>query len=276
MAVDIMKGLTSAAGLAGGPAGLAVNAGLQAAMGVAQMVQAGKQNKEAKDLQKNFVDARYEIGAPILDNQALAESRASQGLSDAARSVYEDSVNRKMTLSVDAILRGGGSINSISDLYDTSEDDSAALTMLEEELRLKTAQTYMAQNERYAAELEKQWQVNEYAPAQDKKQMIATLRGQANDNKWKGLNTIGSAVGNYVGANQLQNNINTVYGNGNTSGDGRSSRPSVLTDEVDGTTGYQPLTPNSIRYINPTPRMDASNDYLRTIFGLSNIINRPR
>jgi len=260
---------------AGGPAGLAVNTGVQAAVGVAQMVQAGKQNREAKKLQKNFVNPTYQIAKPILDNQALAESRAGQGLSDAALSVYRDNVNRSMTASIDAILRGGGNVNSISDLNDASEDNFAQIALLEEEVRMKNTQTYLAQNERLAAELDKQFQINEYAPAQDKKQLIAALRQQANDNKWKGINTIGSAVGNFIGANQLNNETNSIFGSRRQpSAVGAVTRPSGSTPaELIGNSG---LGPQSLRD-NPTGRLNLDdNSYLRGILGMSNILNRPR
>lgn len=264
--------MSTVGGAAGGPGGLAVNAGVNAAIGVAQMIQARKQNKEAKELQKNFVDADYEVEQQILDNQALAENRASQGLSDQSLQVYRDNTNRTMTASIDAILRGGGNVNSISDLYDSSEDNFAQIALLEDEVRRKNTAVYMAQNEKLASELEKEWQIDEYAPAQDKKQLIAALRNQANDNRWKGLNTIGSAVGNYVAGNQLQNEINNVYGRRNNSVDG------TVTNNIQSTPveRYETPTISSLRE-NPAPRINIEeNSYLRNMLRLSGILNRPR
>lgn len=171
---------------------------VQAAVGVAQMVQAGKQNREAKRLAKNLIRPDYEIPQEYRDNLALAESMAGQGLSDAAMEVYKTNANNTLTSSVDAILRGGGSVNNISDLYDTAENNFASLAALEDELRFKRQQVLMDQNEQMAQQRTTQWQVNEYAPYQDQKQLIAHLRGQANNNQWAGINTVGSAVGNFA------------------------------------------------------------------------------
>lgn len=188
----------------GGGGGGGLGNALQSIAGAAQIATSIKQAHEAKKLQKQYVDPHYNIQQPIIDNQNLAENRASQGLSDQAMLAYNDTNDRSLTASVDAILRGGGSVNSIADLYDTSSDNASKLAMLDEEVRLKREQAYMAQNDKMAEELDKQWQLNVYNPAQDLKQTIATLKQQSYENKWKGINSIVGAVNNAQSSKLLQ------------------------------------------------------------------------
>lgn len=180
-----------------------MSTGLQALLAIGQMAGAGQKNREAKKLERNLVTPDYEIAQPILDNQAFAESRNSQGLSDAAMVGYNDNINRSLTSSIDAILRGGGSVNNIADLYDTVEDDFSKVAMIDEEIRMKNASNYLSQNEKLAEEMDKQWQVNEWAPYQDQRQLIASLRGQAQAQKGQGLSLLGGAVNNFVVGSQL-------------------------------------------------------------------------
>lgn len=176
----------------------AIGAGAQSAIGLAQLGQSIAQNAQAKKLSRKLIRPDYEIPQEYRDNLSLAESFAGQGMSDAAMEVYKTNANNTLTSSIDAILRGGGSVNNVADLYDTSEDNFASLAAIEDELRLKRQQIYMDANENVGNQEVTRFQVNEYAPYQDQKQLIAQLRGQANDNKWKGLNTVGQAVGNFA------------------------------------------------------------------------------
>jgi hypothetical protein len=131
-----------------------------------------------------------------LDNQALAESLGSQGLSDQALETYRASADRNLNSSINAILRGGGDVNNISDLYDTAGQSDQHIALLEEEVRQKNMQNLMKQNETMAGEQEKKWIINEYGPYQDTKQLIAGLKNQSNQNKWGGINTIIGGVNN--------------------------------------------------------------------------------
>lgn len=189
--------ISSLAGAAQPYAALASAAG-SVIGGVMQMIQSGKEKREARNLEKNLVRPLATIQKPILDNQALAESLGSQGLSDQALEVYRSSSDRKLGNSVNAILMGGGSVNNIADLYDTSQQNDQHIALLEEEVRQKNMQNLMKQNETLAGEQEKKWMINEYAPYQDTKQLIAQLKNQSNQNKWGGINTMIGGLTNYA------------------------------------------------------------------------------
>lgn len=182
---------------------MAVAGGIQAAAAVAQLIQSAKQQREANKLQRDLVNPVYRVQQPIMDNQAIAESNASQGLSDGATTAYSNQANKGLTASIDAILRGNGNINTIGDLYGNYADNADKIAMLDEEARMRNRRAMLDQNTALAGELEKKWMINEFAPAQDKKQLIANLRGTANQNKFGALNTFGSAANNYVTGNLL-------------------------------------------------------------------------
>jgi hypothetical protein len=200
--------ISGIAGTAAPIAGLAIGAFSAAA----QAIQAAKQRKEAERIARNTVRPRATVGSQYRDIYSLAESRASQGLTDQALSVYNDSTNRGLTTSIDALLRGGGGVNSISDLYDTAQDDYSKVALLEEEVRQKNTQTYISAGQDLAAEEEKVWQINDWGPYKDRVQAIADLRQQSNDNKWKAINTGLSSVLNFGLASQYKSQGDRVFG----------------------------------------------------------------
>ena len=169
------------------------------------------QNAKANKLEKQLVTPHYDIQQPIKDNQALAERDASQGMSDAARTAYQNSADRGLTTSIDALVRSGASVNSFSALYDSYGDDVAKMAMLEDELRMKHANVYMAQNSAMNDELDKQWQINVWKPYEDKKARIAQLRGAASRNVSGAIDGIGSAAAHFA-TGQLYKGDGTLKG----------------------------------------------------------------
>jgi hypothetical protein len=222
---------SQAAQFAGGPQGAMVGMGIQALAGVAQLARGAKLNKEADRIAGTIRDVRYDIPRPVLDNQALAETRAMQGLSDAAMLAYENGVDRSMTTSIDAVLRGGGSVNSISELFDSAADKYENLALIEEELRLKNVQNLQSQNERLADELTTQWQVNEWAPNEDKKAAVRELRASATQQQQAGFNTALSAPANYIAGQQYAASAR-YYGQGGANTYGSGPQPVARVTQV--------------------------------------------
>jgi len=64
----------------------------------------------------------YNIQEPTLRNQYMAENLAQQGMTDEAKNLYEQRANRGLSESLDALLKVGGGVNSVSDLYSTYQD----------------------------------------------------------------------------------------------------------------------------------------------------------
>lgn len=146
---------------------------------------------------KNLVNQRPEYAPQqgIVENQQIAESMAGRGMSDAAKQTSMNMLNRGLTSSVDAILRGGGSVNNIGDLYDSFSSGVGRMSLAEDEARFRNLNLFLRANEQMAQETEKAWQINEYAPWADKMQLNAAKAEAKNKNIWGGINTAISAYG---------------------------------------------------------------------------------
>jgi hypothetical protein len=270
---SIASGIGSVAGVAGGPVGLAISTGLQAAIGIGQMIKSGKLNSQADNMESGLTRPEYVIQQGIRDNQALAEYRAQQGLSDAAMSVYATQQNRGLTTSTDAILRGGGNVSNIADLYGTADEDYAKVALLEEEARLKGQSILMDTNKATAAEEDKAWQLNVYNPYMDKVSAIDRLRARAQQTSDAGRNAAVGAVGNFVTGNLLRNQI------GNGSGDVETARLTApLLSFNNPAPSLDVSAPTSLPYANPsrnvnlsTPAQPQYGDYFKMMFSPTNI-----
>lgn len=202
-------------------AGQAVGGLIQGAVG---LVQKGK----AKRLARANKRPTYNIQQPILDNQAIAESRAGQGISDATRQTLEQGSQRGLTNSIDAILGGGGSVNNIGDLYGNYQDGISKMALIDEEMRTKNVKNLIDQNTTLAGEQDKAWQVNVFAPYADKAQAAAALSKQGSDNIWKGANSVIGAGASFATSKLYNNEKNNVYGTGgNVGNDGANNGFSV-------------------------------------------------
>lgn len=151
-----------------------------------------KANKLEKKLGKRPL---YVIPEPTIKNTYIAENRAQQGLSDASLQVYTQNADRGLSSSLDAILKSGGGVNSVSDLYSGYNDSLSKIALMDDQARFQNQQLLMAQNSLMADELDKQWQLNIFAPWSDEKQRIAELRALGNAKKMGGASVMAGASG---------------------------------------------------------------------------------
>lgn len=197
---------------------LTITAAAQAAGGIVQGITGALQKGKAKRMARANKRPTYEIQDAVLDNQDLIESRAGQGISDATRRELTQGAERGLTSSIDAILSGGGSVNNIADLYSNYAGSLSKMALIDEEMRTKNVQNLIDQNSKLAAEQDKAWQVNVYAPYTDKAQAAAALSKQGTDNIWKGVNSVIGAGANFAAGNQFKNEAASVYGTGGNLG----------------------------------------------------------
>jgi len=177
---------------------MAIAAAAQAVAGIAQTVSGFVQKSKAKKMARNNKRPVYNIPTEISDNSAVTDSRASRGLSGQAVDLYKKDSDRKITTSIDAILKGGGSVNNIADLYTATNDGVSRMALLDDEMRSRNVAAYVSQNNTSAEYKDKAWQINQYAPYADKAQAAAALSKMGTDNIWKGINTVGSAATNAI------------------------------------------------------------------------------
>lgn len=196
----------------------------QAGAGIIQGIQGFGQTAAAKRIARSNPRPTYTIPKAVMDNQAIAESRASKGLSEQSIDLYKQDSDRKTTSSIDAILKGGGNVNNISDLYTATNNGVSKMALIDDEMRSRNIKTLQDQNTTMGDYQDKAWQLNFYDPYVDKAQAAAALQKQGNDNKWKAVNTVVSAGANYAIGKQYAKEGKQVFGD-KTNMDASSSDP---------------------------------------------------
>lgn len=171
-------------------------AGVSLAVGVGTKIH---NNNVAKKKERANKRPTYNTPSEINDNQSLAAQNAQQGLSDASMQVALDNANQQYSGSIDALLKAGGGLNSVSDLYDTFGNNLKDLVGLDDEMRLKNQQIFMGANEEVAASRDKEFQFNKYAPFADQAQRIAELRAQGNAAFQAGITGASGALSGIAG-----------------------------------------------------------------------------
>lgn len=247
----------------------AIAGGLGAIQSAVGLINAGKAKKEAARLQGE----RPEIEASPYVNDALrlAESELAQGMSAQAQTAYQEGMDRDLSSSLSAVLRGGGSVNNIADVFDASAQGRQRFALMSENLRLNQLNNLaraqqMAENERV-----QRFEFNEWMPWADRAQATAAARAGAENQIWSGLNTMGGAAMSYFGQRSANNDYQNMLG-GSGGGNVINPVPSVsVTAQQVPVVNSTPSPFSNINSINPNNYPNLQPNY----FGLENILNRP-
>lgn len=198
-----------------------ISTGIQGTLGIAQLVsnliKSGEAKSEAARLEKTR--PKYKISPLVGEDLALAESDlGTGGLSANSKNAYEELNNRQFSSSLSAILRGGGSVNNVADVFDASEAGRLRLAELNDEMRLQKVNN-LVRARRYANdERDKEFEFNQWMPWSDKSQAVAEARRGSESGIWSGLGTIGSAAMRY-GQSVQDEKAYSGYSGNNSSGD---------------------------------------------------------
>ena len=183
---------------------------IPAALGVAQagigLLKSGQTKREAERLAASRPKLK---DSPFIDDQlSLAKSELASGMSGAAENAYEQGLSRDLSTSLDAILKGGGDVNNVADIFDKSATGRQRLSLMKENIRL--SQINNLSNAQRAAEEERlqQFQFNEWAPWSDAAQSNAKARQGAEDMIWSGLQTAGGAAAAALQSKQQKKDLN--------------------------------------------------------------------
>lgn len=180
--------------------------GIQAGLGIVQgaigLINASKTKREAELLNKTR--PQYSISPLAGQDLSLTKSELSQGLSSAAQQAYNDLNNQQFSSSLSAILKGGGDVNSIGEVYGNNQEGRLKLAMIKDQLRLQQIQNEMNASKNYQQEQQTAWQLNEFAPYNDRVAANGQARLGSQQQIWNGVNTFGSAA--IQAANTMQEN----------------------------------------------------------------------
>ena len=172
----------------------------------------------AKDKKLKKQAAELEKNRPIKktsqfdkDSLALTESEFANGMSAGAEQAYDDSVDRGLSSSISAMLKSGGNVNSIGDIYGASEQGRQNLAIMQDQMRLTQLQNVLKSYDKMSSEEEKNWIVNLYGPYKDKLQAIGEQRKATAQQRSAGMNTLGGGLMSAIGGdNKLKTDNNPV------------------------------------------------------------------
>lgn len=190
---------------------------------VVGLINAGKAKREAAKLEASR--PKYKESPYYKDALSLAQSELSTGMSAEAKNAYEQGISRDLSTSLDAILKGGGSVNNVAQVFDQSQQGRQRLTLMKENLRMNNVNNLVRAQQLNEEQREKAFQFNEWAPWADKAQANAKARQGAEDMIWAGVNTAGASImkGSSGGGKQM----NSFFGGGGQGDGGGNMQASV-------------------------------------------------
>lgn len=189
-------------------------AAVPVALGAVQIIDSfikdGKLKKQAAELEKN--KPIKQTSQFDKDALALTESELANGMSSAAEKAYNDSVDRGLSSSISAMLKSGGNVNSIGDIYGATEQGRQNLAIMQDQMRLTQLQNVLKSYDKMASEDEKNWMVNLYGPYKDKLQAIGEQRKAAAQQRVAGINTMGGGLMTALGGDGKLKDVDTNGG----------------------------------------------------------------
>lgn len=237
----------------------AASASIQTGLGAAQTVVGLINNKKAKREAARLAASRPKLKkSPFVGDQlSLAESELAQGMSAEAENAYNQGMDRDLSSSLDAILKGGGSVNNVAEVFDRSSQGRQRLALMQDNLRLNQIQNLAAARNNSENERQQMFQFNTWAPWADDAKANAAARSQAQNQIWGGLSTMGSSLMRGAAATKGKNDLDKAFQTTPAQYEtGQSFSPSTMSTTP--MTGYRSPAAN-INYINP--------DYASSLFG---------
>jgi hypothetical protein len=152
----------------------------------------GKANKKAKELQASRPTLSE---SPYLKDQiSLAESQLSTGMSADAKAGYESDLDKSLSTSLSTVLKGGGSVNNISEIMAGDQQGRQRLSMMKDNLRLANIDRLTRAQDAEEQFRQEQFQVNQDAPWKDAAQGNALAKQAADNQIWSGVGMAASGA----------------------------------------------------------------------------------
>lgn len=181
--------------------------GISAATGIAKTVVGAVNNRKAKREAEALAKTRPKYAISDLSGQELdlAESEeASGGISSRAETAYNNLNDKQFSSSLSAILKGGGSVNNVADVFGESDEGRRRLALLSDQMRVGQIDRLSRARQNMMEQEDKAFEFNEWMPFADKAQAVAGARKQAQDDIWSGIGTVAGAGMQYAGTKYNQ------------------------------------------------------------------------
>jgi len=175
------------------PVPLIAMAAIAAGSAIAGAVQKSKAKKEAKRLAASRPE--LSVSPYVTDQVRLAESELSRGRTSASQTALDETLDRDFSSSIDSILRGGGSLGNIADVYGADVEGRSRMAMMEDNLRLSQIQNLMSAQGTGENFRQQQFQFNQFAPWADMSQAASAARAAGDKQIWGGISSFGQSVG---------------------------------------------------------------------------------
>jgi hypothetical protein len=235
------------------------------ALGIAQTVTGLVNNKKTKREAARLAATRPKLAAsPYIDDQlSLAQSELANGMSGATERAYEEGLSRDTSSALDAILKSGGDVNNVAEIFDRSAVGRQRLALMKDNLRLSQINNLV--NAQSAAENQRKqmFEFNQYRPWADASQANAIGRQKAQDMIWGGLQTVGSSIMGGMQNSASQGAFNNYFNSGQQN---QQYSPELNPSTVQ---GPAPINYGSVQspganlnYINPNYGSNLINDQL--------------
>lgn len=227
---------------------LAIPAAIGAAQTVVGLIKGGKAKKEAARLAASR--PKLEASPYINDQLSLAQSELQSGMGGATERAYEEGLSRDTSSALDAILKGGGDVNNVAEIFDRSAVGRQRLSLMKENLRLSQINNLV--NAQNAAENQRQqmFQFNSFAPWADKARANAQARQGSENMIWGGLQTLGSAATGFLQGQQAKSDYGNYFDTGAKST--ASGMNNYTPSTVQSVPNYTVQSPGAnLNYINP-------------------------
>ncbi len=198
-----------------------ITAGISGAVGLAKSITGAinnkKAKKEARELEANR--PKYQISDLAKKDLSLAESEVGAGgLSATAENAYNNLNNKQFSASLGAILRGGGSVNNVADVFSANDEGRQRLALLSDQMRLNKIDRLSQSRKQMMEQEDKAFMYNVDAPWKDKAQAASQSRQQAQKDIWGGIDTAAGAAMGFFGNQYNQKQYDNYFNQGQQGG----------------------------------------------------------
>lgn len=177
-----------AAGVAVGTAGYQIYSGAHA-----------KSKAKKEQARLNASRPKLPVSPYAQQQYDLARSELSNGMSSQAEQAYNNASDRQFSTSLDAILKGGGDINNIGELFDASDQGRQRLALAKENMRINNINNLVRASQNLTNEEQNAFKFNQWAPWADKAQANAQSMIQGQQTMDSGISSLGNIVASYLG-----------------------------------------------------------------------------
>lgn len=227
--------------------------GIAAGIGGYQTWKGSQDAAAAQNAANANIMPKYNIPQSEFENQNLAESQATQGISPQAMNAYKSAAQEGLTANATAIQRGGGDVNALAGAGGVYNRGIGQMALYDDQARMQNMANLYKQNQTMSDFKDKQWQLNEYAPWANKAQAIASQLAAANNMENAGLNTLGKTA--MSGASILGGMDNETDNTKTTTTNPTTTNPAITAPVLTNNSAY-----SAYPWANLSPNMDMPMD----------------